>query len=60
MLVFGVLKKIINTCLHPFHINVVSRQLTLDGDYRAFWEFLVLQFSENGHWGLWRRKAALR
>ena len=42
-----------NTSLHPFNINVMSRQLTLERDYRSFRDFLVFQFPENGYWWLW-------
>lgn len=44
------------TSLHPFNINVVSRQLALDRDYCPIRDFLVFQFPDDGHGRLWGGK----
>lgn len=50
------LKSKIVTSLHPFNINVVSRQLALDRDYCPIRDFLVFQFPDDGHGRLWGGK----
>lgn len=49
------------TCLHPFYVNVVSRQFALQRNYRTIRDFLVFQFPKNSHRRLcWGKKRVER